>query len=72
MPTSPHITAARISCSAARLVVRGAHRKALGITPPVSGIRTFAWNGWHVTGDLRGSHDRYLATKGTERVRWQF
>ena len=35
------------------VVARGAHRKALGLTPDVSGIRTFTWNGWKVTGDLR-------------------
>jgi hypothetical protein len=32
-------------------VARGAHRKALGVTPDPSGIRTFSWNGWKVTGE---------------------
>jgi hypothetical protein len=28
--------------------------------------------GWQVTGDLPGSTDRYLATRGARRVRWWF
>jgi hypothetical protein len=67
-----HITATGVSCRTARSVARGAHRKALGITPPVSGIRTFTWNGWNVGGDLRPAHDRYVATRGSTRVRWRF
>jgi hypothetical protein len=66
------ITATGVSCRAARFVARGAHRKALGLTPDASGIRTFSWNGWKVTGDLRPAHDRYLATRGGTRVRWRF
>jgi hypothetical protein len=53
-------------------VARGAHYKALGITPPPSGVRRFTWHGWHVTGNLRGDSDRYLATRGARRVRWLF
>jgi hypothetical protein len=66
------ITATGVSCRTARTVVRGAHRKALGITPSVSGIRTFTWNGWKVTGDLRPSSDRYVAMRRGARVRWRF
>ena len=66
------ITASGVSCRAARSVVRGAHRRALGITPAVSGIRTFTWNGWTVRGDLRPASDRYVATRGSTRVRWRF
>jgi hypothetical protein len=53
-------------------VARRAHRKALGITPPPSGVRRFTWRGWQVTGDLRGPTDRYLATRGARRIRWLF
>ena len=66
------ITATGVSCRTARSVARGAHRKALGITPAVSGIRTFTWNGWTVRGDLRAASDRYVATRGSTRVRWRF
>ncbi len=66
------IRAAGVSCTTARRVARGAHRKALGLRPPASGVRRFGWNGWRVTGDLRGSSDRYLATRGDKRVRWLF
>jgi hypothetical protein len=51
-------------------MARGAHRRALGL--PVAAVRRFTWNGWHVTGDLRGSSDAYVATKGDRRVRWRF
>jgi len=66
------ITATGVLCPTAKRVARGAHRKALGLTPPVSGVRTYSWNGWRVTGDLRGSSDRYVATKSGDRVRWRF
>ena len=66
------VRAVGVSCRRARRVARGAHRKALGITPPVSGVRHFRWNGWRVTGDLRGPSDRYVAKRGTKRVRWRF
>ena len=66
------IRADGVSCRTARRVARGAHRKALGITPPVSGVRRFGWHGWRVTGDLRGSSDRYVAKRDARRVRWVF
>jgi hypothetical protein len=66
------IRAVGVSCRRARRVTRRAHHKALGITPPPSGIRHFTWHGWNVTGDIRGSTDRYLATRGAKRVRWLF
>ena len=65
------IRANGVSCRGARRVARGAHR-ALALTPPPSGVRRFRWNGWRVVGDLRGSHDRYLAVRGGRRVRWIF
>ena len=60
------------SCKGARVVAKGAHRKALGLTPSLTPIRRFAWGGWRVTGDLRGDHDTYLAVKGSKKVRWRF
>lgn len=66
------IRADGVSCRKARRVARGAHRKALGITPPVSGVRRFDWHGWRVTGDLRGSSDRYVAKRDAKSVRWVF
>jgi hypothetical protein len=67
-----NITAKNVGCVTARSVARGAHRKALGLTPSATGIRTFSYNGWHVTGDLRPVHDRYVATKAGATVRWRF
>jgi hypothetical protein len=67
-----HIRAVNMRCRAARPVARGAHRKALGITPPPDGIRRYSWHGWSVTGNLRGAHDKYVARKGTRRVSWRF
>jgi hypothetical protein len=66
------ITATGVSCKTARRVARGAHRRALGLQPGPSGVRSFTWNGWRVTGDLRPSSDRYLARRGGKRVRWRF
>ena len=66
------VRAVGVSCRRARRVARGAHRKALGTTPSVSGIVRTRWNGWRVTGDLRGANDRYVAKRGTKRVRWRF
>jgi hypothetical protein len=66
------IRATGVSCAKARKVARGAHRKALGITPPLSGVRRFDWHGWRITGDLRGSSDRYVAKRDAKRVRWVF
>ena len=67
-----HIRATGVSCATARRVARGAEGRALGITPSPSGIRTFTWQGWHVTGDLRPVHDRYVAGMGAHRVQWRF
>jgi hypothetical protein len=66
------IRALETSCRKARRVVRGAHRKALGIPPSRGSVRRFTWRGWRVRGDLRGDHDRYLARTGERRVRWRF
>jgi hypothetical protein len=66
------IRATGVSCRTARRVARRAHRKALGITPPPSGVRRFTWHGWRVRGDLRGSSDRYVAKRDGNRVRWRF
>src|SRR5215218_2841638 len=67
------IRATGVSCHTARRVARGAHRKALSLTPTPSGIRRFTWRGWTVVGDLRGNVDRYLAkAAGGKRVRWRF
>jgi hypothetical protein len=66
------IRATGIVCSKARKVVRGAHRKALGITPPPSGIRRFQWRGWLVVGNLRPASDKYTATRGGDQIHWRF
>jgi hypothetical protein len=66
------IRATGVSCPRARRVARGAHRKALGLTPPPSGVRRFTWKGWRVTGDLRGASDRYVARRDGRQVRWRF
>jgi len=66
------IEATGLPCPRAREVARGAHRKALGLTPPPNGIRRFGWHGWRVTGDLRPDSDRYLAVRDGMRVRWRF
>ena len=65
------IRATAVSCPGARKVAKGAHYKALGLTP-TGPIRRFAWRGWRIKGDLRGSSDRYLAKKGKRRVTWRF
>lgn len=62
----------RASCRTARRVARRAHYKALGLPLPPDGIHRFRWHGWRVRGDLRPDHDRYVARKGTRRVRWRF
>jgi hypothetical protein len=66
------IRATGVSCATGHRVARSAHRQALGITPSLSGIRHFTWDGWRVTGDLRGAHDTYVAARGDRRVRWIF
>ena len=66
------IRATGVSCHRARQVARGAQRKALGLTPPPSGVRRFEWHGWQVTGDIRGSTDSYVAKRDGKRVSWLF
>ena len=66
------IRATGVSCATARRVARRAHHKALGLTPPVCGIRRFTWHGWQVTGNLRADSDRYSATRPGKRVSWRF
>ncbi len=67
-----HIRARGVSCNAARWLAKRAQHKALGITTPPSGYKRFSSHGWKVFGNVRPAHDRYLATKGAKRVRWQF
>ena len=67
-----HVIAVNTGCRTARRVARGAHRKALSLPLTPSGVRTFMWRGWRVRGDVRGSRDRYLAQRGSRRVRWRF
>jgi hypothetical protein len=66
------IRATGVSCGRARRVARGAHRKALRLTPPPRGVRHFRWHGWRVTGDIRKSTDRYVARRDGKRVSWRF
>jgi len=67
------IRARNVSCRTARRVARGAHYKALGMSPTASGVRRFRWRRWSVTGDIRGSTDRYSARSAEgERVSWLF
>jgi hypothetical protein len=66
------IQAKGIGCARARKVAKGAHQEALGITPPVSGIRRFEWRDWEVVGNLRPASDRYSATRKGQRVGWRF
>jgi hypothetical protein len=67
-----HIRAEGVSCSKARRVARGAHRRALAAVPNANGIVRVNWNGWAVTGDLVPSHDRYSAKRRGRVVRWEF
>src|SRR3954447_19985948 len=67
-----YIRARNVTCGGARWLAKGAHRKALGITPGLDGYRRLHWHGYKVLGNLRGDHDRYLAVKGAKRVRWRF
>jgi hypothetical protein len=66
------IRTVKASCKTARRVARRAHRKALALPPSADGIRRFTWDGWRVKGDLRPERDKYVARKGTRRVRWRF
>jgi hypothetical protein len=67
-----HIRAVGIGCAKARKVAKGAHKKALGITPPPDGIRRYGWHRWAVTGNLLPASDKYQATRGSKLVRWRF
>jgi hypothetical protein len=66
------IQAKGVACRKARRVAAGAHEKALGITPPVDGIRRYSWNGWNVVGDIRSDVDEYVAKRSGKRVGWVF
>ena len=66
------IRATGVSCRRARRVARRAHRRALALPRPLTGVRRFTWHGWRVRGDLRGSHDRYVARRDGKRVTWRF
>jgi len=66
------IKADGIRCKHARHVAKGAHRKGLAMTPPPSGIRSYRWHRWSITGDLRPIKDRYVAKRDGNRVRWRF
>lgn len=66
------IRATGLSCHSARRIASRAHRKALGLSVPSSGVRRFSWNDWRVTGDLRYSSDRYIARRDGKRVSWRF
>jgi hypothetical protein len=66
------IRATGVKCRTARKVARRAHREALALPPPLSGVRHFNWNGWRVRGDLRGDSDRYAARRDGKRVSWRF
>jgi hypothetical protein len=67
------IAAVGMSCRLARVVARGAHREALALPVPPTGVRHFAWNGWRVIGDLRRASDSYVAARGVaRRVHWRF
>jgi hypothetical protein len=66
------VRATRVTCHGARRVAKRGHRKALGGFPSPDGYRRTTWNGWRIVGNLRGDHDRYVATKGRKRVTWRF
>jgi hypothetical protein len=67
------IRAQGVSCTTARSVARNATIRALGITPPVTGIKRFRYQSWSVSDDLRGNDDRYSArASGTKRITWLF
>ena len=63
---------AAVSCTTARRVTRGAHRKALKMGTAGGSHRFLMWHGWTVTGDLEGDHDKYVARKDDRQIRWRF
>src|SRR4051812_24726688 len=67
------IRAQGVSCTTARRIARGATLRALGITPPLSGIKRFRYQSYSVSDDLRGNDDRYTARgSGSKRITWLF
>jgi hypothetical protein len=67
------IRAQGVSCTTARRIARGATIRALGITPPVSGIKRFRYRSYAISDNLRGNDDRYSATgSGSKRITWLF
>jgi hypothetical protein len=66
------IRATGVKCRRAWRVARRAHYEALGLPPPLTGVRRFNWHGWRVSGDLRGDSHRYVARRDGKRVRWRF
>ena len=66
------IRAEGVRCEVARKVTRRAHRKALKKVPDQDGTLEFHWRKWDVRGNLVPAHDRYVAKRGPDRVRWRF
>jgi hypothetical protein len=66
------IRAEGVRCSTARRVARRGHWKALAAVADANGIVRVRWRGWRVRGDLKPDSDRYVARKGSRRVRWRF
>jgi len=67
------IRAQGVSCTMARRITRGATIRALGITPPLSGIKRFRYQSYAISDNLRGNDDRYSATgSGSKRITWLF
>ena len=66
------ITATGVACGTARHVAREAHRKALEMPSPASGVRHLTWHRWEITGNLRPASDAYVAKLGAMRIRWRF
>ena len=61
-----------LPCDSARKVARRAHKKALKKVPDLDGTLDFHWRKWDVSGNLIPAHDRYVAKRGPDRVRWRF
>ena len=67
-----HIEARGVSCSKARRIAKRAHKKGLASVPSPDGYLDYRSNGWDVSGNLRPSSDRYVATRHDKKVRWRF
>ena len=63
---------AAVLCALAGVSAPAAEAASARSCRPVVNPYPGTWHGWRVTGDLRGSSDRYLATRGDRRVRWRF